>query len=91
MTYSRRTSKRRQVTFRIGPHAHERLQAVADLFNLRPSAYVKALLYKDLGIFHEPIDRRRGRKVRAGNRPLPDVIREKVISCCQTLMTRTLP
>jgi len=51
--------KRRQVTFRIGPLAKERLEETAELFNLNPSQYVKALLYKDLGIFNEPLDQRR--------------------------------
>ena len=51
--------KRRQVTFRIGQLAQERLEQVAELFNLRPSEYAKAVLYKDLGIFNEPLDQRR--------------------------------
>lgn len=79
MSYSRRTSKRRQVTFRIGPSAYERLQKVALLFNMRESEYVKALLYKDLGIFHEPLDRRRAGKLRHGNLPLPEVMRDRVV------------
>jgi len=51
--------KRRQITFRIGPIAEDRLRQVAALFNMRPTEYVKALLYKDLGVFNEPLDRRR--------------------------------
>jgi len=51
--------KRYQITFRISKLAKERLEMVAELFNMRPSQYVKALLYKDLGLFQEPIDRRR--------------------------------
>ena len=51
--------KRRQITFRIGPIAEDRLKQVAALFNMRPTEYVKALLYKDLGVFNEPLDRRR--------------------------------
>jgi len=51
--------KRRQITFRIGPIAEDRLKQVAALFNMRPTEYVKALLYKDLGIFNEPLDMRR--------------------------------
>jgi hypothetical protein len=58
--------KRRQITFRIGPIAQERLQRVAELFNLRPSQYVKALLYKDLGIFNETLDQRRRPRSRHG-------------------------
>jgi hypothetical protein len=51
--------KRRQITFRIGPLCQDRLSKAACLFNLKPCEYVKALLYKDLGIFDEPTDRRR--------------------------------
>jgi hypothetical protein len=51
--------KRRQVSFRIGPVAEDRLARAAALFNLKPSEYAKALLYKDLGIFDEPLDQRR--------------------------------
>jgi hypothetical protein len=29
------------------------------LFNLKPSEYAKAILYKDLGIFDEALDQRR--------------------------------
>jgi hypothetical protein len=51
--------KRRQVTFRIGHIAEDRLARAAALFNLKPSEYAKALLYKDLGVFDEPLDQRR--------------------------------
>jgi len=51
--------KRRQITFRIGPVAQERLKQAAALFNLKPSEYAKAILYRDLGIFDEPLDQRR--------------------------------
>jgi hypothetical protein len=51
--------KRRQITFRIGPIAQDRLQQAAALFNLKPSEYAKAVLYRDLGIFNEPLDQRR--------------------------------
>ena len=51
--------KRRQITFRLGPLAKERLQQVAALFNLKPSEYAKALLYKDLQTFSEPLDQRK--------------------------------
>jgi len=61
--------KRHQITFRISKLAKERLEMVAELFNMRPSQYVKALLYKDLGLFQEPIDRRR-RSWRRKNRDL---------------------
>jgi len=64
-----RKEKRYQITFRISKLAKERLEMVAELFNMRPSQYVKALLYKDLGLFQEPIDRRR-RSWRRKNRDL---------------------
>jgi len=52
--------KRIQVTFRITETAYDRLQQVAELFGFRnPSQYVKALLYKDLQLFTEPVDMRR--------------------------------
>ena len=51
--------KRRQITFRIGPLCQDRLNQAAALFNLKPSEYAKAILYKDLGIFDEPLDQRR--------------------------------
>ncbi|MFQ5759285.1 MAG: hypothetical protein ACE5IF_06370 [Candidatus Bathyarchaeia archaeon] len=59
MGYPEKYEKRRQITFRLGPLAQDRLKQVASLFNLRPAQYVKALLYKDLGIFNEPLDQRR--------------------------------
>jgi hypothetical protein len=51
--------KRRQITFRIGPIAQEKLKQHAELFNMKPSEYAKAVLYRDLGVFSEPLDRRR--------------------------------
>jgi hypothetical protein len=51
--------KRRQITFRIGPVAQDRLKRAAALFNMKPTEYAKAVLYKDLGIFDEPLDQRR--------------------------------
>jgi hypothetical protein len=59
MGVSEKYGKRHQITFRISSLAKERLEQVAELFGLRPSHYVKALLYKDLGLFDEPIDQRR--------------------------------
>ena len=59
MSYAEKYGKRHQISFRIGPLAEERLTRVAELFNMKPSQYVKALLYKDLGIFNESLDRRR--------------------------------
>lgn len=51
--------KRRQITFRVGPLAQERLKQAAALFNMKPCEYVKAVLYRDLAIFDEPLDQRR--------------------------------
>ena len=51
--------KRRQITFRIGPICQDRLKQAAALFSMKPSEYAKAVLYRDLGIFNEPLDQRR--------------------------------
>ena len=59
MGSSEKYGKRRQITFRIGPAAQERLEQVAALFDKRPSEYAKAVLYRDLGIFNEPLDQRK--------------------------------
>ena len=56
--------KRRQITFRITALADERLKQVAQLFNLTPAQYAKACLYRDLGCFLEPLDRRKTRHKR---------------------------
>lgn len=56
---SEKYGKRRQITFRIGPIAQERPTQAADLFNLKPSEYAKAILYRDLGVFNESLDQRR--------------------------------
>lgn len=53
--------KRKQINFRIGPIAQDRLNKVAELFDMKPQQYIKALLYKDLGVFNEPLDRRKRR------------------------------
>ena len=42
----------------------ERLKQVAQLFNLTPAQYAKACLYRDLGCFLEPLDRRKTRHKR---------------------------
>ena len=57
--YHEKYGKRRQITFRIGPIAQDRLAQAAALFNMKPSEYAKAILYKDLGVFDEPLDQRR--------------------------------
>jgi hypothetical protein len=52
--------KRIQITFRITENAAERLKQTAELFNFKnPSQYVKAMLYRELGLFTEPVDMRR--------------------------------
>lgn len=51
--------KRRQVSFRISALADEKLAQVAALFDMEPSQYAKAVLYRDLGIFSEPLDHRK--------------------------------
>lgn len=51
--------KRTQITFRISDLAKQRLEQASSLFNLTPAQYVKAVLYRDLGIWNEPIDRRK--------------------------------
>jgi site-specific DNA-adenine methylase len=57
--YAEKYGKRRQITFRIGPIAQDRLAQAAALFNMNPGEYAKAVLYKDLGVFNEPLDQRR--------------------------------
>lgn len=58
---------RRQYCIRIGALADERLKQVAEMFDMKPSTYVKAVIYKDLGIFNEPLDRRKSRHRREHN------------------------
>lgn len=64
--------KRRQITFRIGPIVQDRLVRTAALFNLKPCEYVKALLYKDLQVFDEPLDQRRRAWLQQKRRQLED-------------------
>jgi hypothetical protein len=64
--------KRRQITFRVGPLAQERLKQAAALFNMKPCEYAKAVLYKDLGVFDEPLDRRRSTWKKQKKRQLQD-------------------
>jgi hypothetical protein len=42
-----------------GPIAQDRLEKAAALFRMTPGEYTKAVLYRDLGIFDEPLDQRR--------------------------------
>lgn len=61
MSYSTDHGKRRQITFRISEVVEDRLQRAASLFNMKPAEYAKAILYCDLGVFDEPLDKRRRR------------------------------
>ena len=56
-----KSKARVQVNFRISPFAMEKLRQAATLFDLEPSQYCKAVIFKDLGIFSEPLDMRLGR------------------------------
>jgi hypothetical protein len=51
--------KRRQITYRIGPIAEDKLRQVAALFGMKPSEYAKAVLYRDIGVFNEALDQRK--------------------------------
>lgn len=59
MGNSKLHEKRRQISFRITEIAEDRLQKAAALFDMEPALYAKAVLYKDLGVFTEPLDQRR--------------------------------
>lgn len=52
----------RHVQFRISPFAEKVGSEVAALFGMSLSQYAKAVLYRDLGLIFEPIDRRRKRR-----------------------------
>ena len=56
---SEKYGKRIQITFRITPVAMDRLERAAALFRMTPGEYTKAVLYRDLGVFEEPLDQRR--------------------------------
>ena len=51
--------KDRHVQFRISPFAEKVGEEVAALFGMSLSQYCKAVLYLNLGLVFEPIDRRR--------------------------------
>jgi hypothetical protein len=53
--------KRIQISFRLTERAFYRLKQCADLFNMEPSQYVKSVLYRELGLYEEPVDQRRRR------------------------------
>ena len=54
--------KAHQIQFKITPFADKVGREAATLFNLSLSQYCKALLYLNLGLVFEPVDRRRKRK-----------------------------
>lgn len=54
--------KRRQIAFRIGPLCLERLEKVAELFDMTASQYAKAILYREMQVFCESTDNRRRMK-----------------------------
>ena len=59
MGYAEKYGKRIQITFRITPVAMDRLERAAALFRMTPGEYTKAVLYRDLGVWEEPLDQRR--------------------------------
>jgi hypothetical protein len=56
---SGRHGKVHQVQFKISPFAEKTGREVAALFNMSLSQYCKCLLYLNLGLVFEPVDRRR--------------------------------
>ena len=56
--------KRTQISFRLTEAALNRLKQCAELFNMEPSQYAKAVLYRELGLFQEPVDQRRRRWIK---------------------------
>jgi len=51
-----------QVQFKITPFAEKVGREVAALFNMSLSQYTKAVLYLNLGLVFEPVDRRRKKR-----------------------------
>jgi len=51
--------KEHKITIRISPKAAAELRKVAKLFGCAPGRYMKALLYWNLGLFDEVMDRRK--------------------------------
>jgi len=56
---SEKYGKRIQITFRITAVAMDRLERASALFRMTPGEYTKAVLYRDLGVWEEPLDQRR--------------------------------
>lgn len=59
MAMYEKNGKRRQISLRISALAETRLKQNASLFDMSSSEYVKAILYRDLAVFGEPLDQRR--------------------------------
>lgn len=62
MNFEEKYGPRRQITFRVGPLAQERLEQTSELFHMKPTEYAKAVLYRDLGVFNESPDLRRKKR-----------------------------
>jgi len=50
------------IQFRVSPFAAKVIKEVASLFGMSASQYAKAVLYRDVGLIFESVDRRRKRK-----------------------------
>jgi len=59
---SRHHGKVHQIQFKVTPFAMKVGEEVAALFGMSLSQYTKALLYLNLGLIFEPVDRRRKKK-----------------------------
>jgi hypothetical protein len=57
--------KDHHVQFRISPFAEKVGSEVAALFNMSLSQYTKAVLYLNLGLVFEPVDRRRKKRYKS--------------------------
>jgi len=64
LSISDKYGPRRQITFRLGPVAQEKLEQASELFHMKPTEYAKAVLYRDLGVFNESPDLRRKKQKR---------------------------
>ena len=58
----KRHEKPHQVQFKITPFAEKVGREVAALFNMSLSQYTKTVLYLNLGLVFEPVDRRRKKR-----------------------------
>lgn len=77
MSSTQKYGKRHQVSFRITELAWQRLQEAAKLFGLSEPHYVKAVLYRDLGLFNQPIDRRKRGYRRRRRKELDEMERQE--------------